>query len=420
MAYVKRNSTNSLKNSIDYILDNSKTDDLLVYENQLATMNTDEIVEQMNRTKEYFNKENGIQGHHFIQSFSPDEEIDLELAHQVGIEWSQKFIKDYEFVLATHKDKDHIHNHIIINSVNVKDGKKYLSNIAEREYIRDLSDEVCKKYDLSIIQRKGKPEKNLSYAEWKYQKQGISWKDKIRNDINEAINKSTNYEDFILAMKDKNYTMRYGDNYKYNSFKHEEMKRSIRGRTLGYDYTEEKIKERIGINQKLLEHSKNKTKINVQKRVVFSKRYVNNKFKYIKAPQIQSSLDKEKIEEKRQAIQENRVVEFLNEHELTDINKYVLYKEEISKTINQSIKALDKKVANHNELLVNYNNNKTSENRSIVLESKFEVEKFHESIVELQETQKQFKQIDKYLLKQQEEKEKEEKERERENGDFIR
>ena len=242
----------------------------------------------------------------------------------------------------------------------------------------------------------------------------------VSADVDLSILQSVSYKDFIHAMKDKNYTMRYGDNYKYNSFKHEEMKRSIRGRTLGYDYTEEKIKERIGINQKLLEHSKNKTKINVQKRVVFSKRYVNNKFKYIKAPQIQSSLDKEKIEEKRQAIQENRVVEFLNEHELTDINKYVLYKEEISKTINQSIKALDKKVANHNELLVNYNNNKTSENRSIVLESKFEVEKFHESIVELQETQKQFKQIDKYLLKQQEEKEKEEKERERENGDFIR
>lgn len=244
MAYVKRIPIKTnLRNSIKYILNPEKTDENILISVNNCSLNLDLTYKLMERTKEEYNKTDKVQGYHFIQSFNEEENITPDIAHEVGKKWADKFLKDYEYVLATHKDKKHIHNHIVINSVSYKDGRKYLKNDKELESIRNLSDRVCKEYGLSII-KVNKKNRNKSYKEWKSSKKGISWKDKIKIDINETIKKSKDYENFIYLMKEKNYELKYGD-IKYNTFRHPDMGRNIRGKTLGEDYTEEKIKNRI-------------------------------------------------------------------------------------------------------------------------------------------------------------------------------
>ena len=511
MAYVRRHATNNLKKSISYITNENKTDDLLIHENLLPTSDTNEIVDMMNLTKENFNKVDGIQGFHFIQSFSPEENITLELAHRIGKEWSEKFISEYEFVLATHKDREHIHNHIVSNSVNTKNGKKYLSNIAEREYIRSLSDEVCREHNLSII----KPiEKNkviagtgISYGEWKFKKESISWKDRIKNDIDDSINHSENYkefieemkkkdyelrygkkykynsfehfdigkrirgktlgeqytekeiknrilnkeheeqeqrlfyeehyfikgisnkeivntdidlsilqaknyDEFISSMKEKNYELRYGEKYKYNSFKHKDMKRAVRGKTIGYDYTETKIKERITTNNELIKQAENKEKINLKTHVVFSKRYVSNKFKYIKTPQIQnvSEMKKQEIQNKRQSLKYNQIIHFLKQNGITQVNEYINFKKNTEQSFNSLVKYLNTIATHHKELMNEYNQQPSQELKEQLVANAKEHERHINRYTELNKIRAEFKHVDKYLLDKDKQKEVEKEE----------
>ena len=244
MAYVKRIPIKtSLKNSLKYILNPSKNEEGLLVSGSNCPINGSLAYKIMEKTKEEYNKKDKIQGIHFIQSFRPEENITPQTAHEVGRKWADKFLNSYEYLLSTHKDKGHIHNHIIINSVSFETGKKYLKNDRELREIRKLSDEVCREYGLDIIEPK-KENRNKSYKEWKSHKENISWKDKIKIDINETIEESKTYEDFLEKMKSRGYELKYG-NSKYNTFKHKEMGRSIRGKTLGEDYTEKKIKDRI-------------------------------------------------------------------------------------------------------------------------------------------------------------------------------
>lgn len=531
MAYVRRHATNNLKKSINYITNENKTDDLLVYENQLPTSDVNEIVDMMNLTKEKFNKIDGIQGHHFIQSFSSEENITLELAHQVGKEWSEKFIGDYEFVLATHKDKEHIHNHIVINSVNTKDGKKYLSNIREREYIRSLSDEVCKKHNLSII----KPiEKNkviagtgISYGEWKFKNESISWKDRIKIDIDDSIKHSQNYkefieqmkkknyelrygekykynsfehfdigkrirgkslgenyteqsikerilnkeieteehrlffeeqyflngisnkeivhsdvdlsileattyDDFIKSMENKNYELRYGDSYKYNSFKHKDMKRAVRGKTIGYDYTETKIIERISINKELIEKAEMKKDIELEKQTIFSKRYINNKFKYLKTPQLNQVTEKQKedFQKKQQSLKLNQIVHFLKQNDIGQVHEYIDFKKDIEQKFNLLIKELNSLALNHKDLMNQYNNEPSERLKNELVDNATKYEVGKKEYDELNKVRGEFKYVDEYLVDKKKEKEVTKEDREREHdkkkgkekgyGDIIR
>lgn len=251
MAYVKRIPIKTnLKGSLKYILNPKKTEENILISASNCSLNLDLTYKIMEKTKEEFNKKDKILGIHFIQSFSEEENINPELAHEVGKKWAESFLEEYEYMLATHQDKEHIHNHIIINSVSFIDGKKYLKNDKELDEIRNLSDKVCKEFNLSII-IPNKENRNRSYKEWKSSKQGISWKDKIKIDINETIKEVKSYEDFIFIMKEKSYELKYGD-VKYNTFRHPEMGRNIRGQTLGDDYTEDNIKKRI------IEHNQNK------------------------------------------------------------------------------------------------------------------------------------------------------------------
>ena len=147
----------------------------------------------------------------------------------------------YEFVLSTHTDKGHVHNHLIFNAVNFVDYKKYHSNKRTYHFIRRTSDRICREYGLSVIEpnrNKGK-----SYIEYTADKRGGSWKSQLRQAVDKAIRRSRDFDDFILHMEIAGYTVKRQN--KNISFCNSEREKFMRSKTLGENYTVEAIKRRI-------------------------------------------------------------------------------------------------------------------------------------------------------------------------------
>lgn len=247
MAITKIHPIKSTLNlAISYITNEEKTDEkILVTTNNCFTTTAHT---SFLRTREDNNVHGSVLARHLIQSFLPGEATP-EFAHQIGLELCKKILKDeYEFVLSTHIDKGHIHNHIIFNNVNMVTGKCYQSNKKSYHQIRYQSDKLCKEYELSVIdeyyeayKRKYKT-KGKSWYENEESKRGNSWKSKLQFDIDRIIKQSKNWNEFLKKMTDLGYKIKYG---KHIAFKHKDKKRFTRAKTIGEDYTEDRLKERI-------------------------------------------------------------------------------------------------------------------------------------------------------------------------------
>lgn len=272
MAYTKRHPIKStLEKSLKYINNDKKTQNGLLVYGLNCSINTKVATKQMEHTKKFFGKEDKNLAYHFIQSFKDGEIKDYNIAHKIGIEWAKKISNDkYQVMIATHTDEDHIHNHVIINSVSFQDGKKYNSCKDELRRIREISDKLCKEYNLSIIEPKGK---GKQYKEWLENKKGTSWKANIKIDIDNTINKVKTFEEFIRELEEKGYTIKHG-NVKHIVFKMPGQQRATRGRTIGEEYTEEAIKRRIEEKLYNIENfsSKNK-KTFINKKDVYKYKY---------------------------------------------------------------------------------------------------------------------------------------------------
>ena len=175
-----------------------------------------------------------------IQSFAVGETTPEE-AHKIGMELAQAVLGGkYEFVLTTHVDKDHLHNHLIFNAVSFVDYKKYHSNKQSYHFIRRTSDRICKEHGLSVVvpgQDKGK-----SYAEYTAEKQGTSYKAKLKTAIDTLIPQVKDFDELLRRLQEMGYEIKQG---KYISFRAAGQERFTRTKTLGAAYTEEAIKERI-------------------------------------------------------------------------------------------------------------------------------------------------------------------------------
>lgn len=228
----------TLNKALDYIMNPRKTDNTLLVDGYRCAPETAAL--QFNLTKKNFGKENGILGFHVIQSFSPGE-VDYETAHRLGQELADKiFDGKFQYVCATHIDRGHVHNHIISNSVSFEDGRKFLSRRSTIYEIRNISDELCRENGLSVIDKP--KEKGRSQFERGLEKKGQSWKAMLRRNIDKAILNATDFDDFLRIMESLHYEIKRG---KYISFRAEGQERFIRGKTLGHDYTEERLRERI-------------------------------------------------------------------------------------------------------------------------------------------------------------------------------
>lgn len=244
MPYVKQITIRStLNRSLKYIVNDKKTVHGCLVSGVNCATNEKLAYKQMLANKKRFDKESGTLGFHFIQSFKENEIRDPYQAHEIGLKWAGKLFADkYQFIISTHVDKGHVHNHIIINSVSL-DGKKFNACKQSLQDARYFSDEVAKEYNLHVIpfNKNAVPK---SYKEWNEERKGNSWKSHIKGDIDMVIKTANSFEDFTSTLQHMGYVIKKG-NVKHMTFKAPGMERTVRGKTLGPEYTEDRIKERI-------------------------------------------------------------------------------------------------------------------------------------------------------------------------------
>ena len=239
MAVTKTHPIKStLKAAIDYICNPEKTDGKLLVSSYGCSAETADIEFEWTRRRA-IDKGTHL-GRHLIQAFEPGE-VTPEEAHEIGMELAKEILGGkYEFVLTTHIDKGHIHNHLIFNAVSFTDHKHYHSNKRSYHYIRRTSDRLCKEHGLSVI-IPGK-DKGKSYIEHQAAQAGTSYKAKLKAAIDRLIPASADFEDLLLRLQREGYEIKRG---KYVSCRASDQERFTRMKTLGADYTEETITARI-------------------------------------------------------------------------------------------------------------------------------------------------------------------------------
>ena len=239
MAVTKTHPIKStLKAAIDYICNPEKTDGRLLVSSYGCSAETADIEFAWTRRHAIDKGEN--LGRHLIQAFAPGE-VTPEEAHQIGLELAKEILGGkYEFVLTTHIDRGHIHNHVIWNAVSFTDHKHYHSNKRSYYEIRRTSDRLCKEHGLSVIvpgQEKGK-----SYVEHQAIRNGTSYKAKLKAAIDRLLPACADLEDLLRRLQEEGYEIRRG---KYISCRASNQERFTRLKTLGVDYTEEALAARI-------------------------------------------------------------------------------------------------------------------------------------------------------------------------------
>ena len=233
----------SLQDALDYAANRDKTEQSCFESSYACTLET--AFSDMRQTKEHWHKSGGVQGYHLVQSFAAGE-VTPELAHRIAKELADRVLGGrYEYVIGTHLNTGHIHSHIVWNSVSCVDGKKYRSNY--KSYvteIRAVSDELCRKYKLSVIDTENSNHVAKPYVEWLAEKNGQpTWRTAIRQDVDEAIQQSLTWRQFLSAMERKGYEVRMGR--KYPVLRPPGKERFVRFKTLGKRYTPEAIRTRI-------------------------------------------------------------------------------------------------------------------------------------------------------------------------------
>lgn len=231
-----------MSKAIAYILNPEKTDEKLLVSSYGCASET--AAREFEWTRKLAEQKGmnpvRIIARHVIQSFEIGE-VTPELAHEIGKQFADEILGGkYEYVLTTHIDKDHVHNHLIFNAVDFVNYHAYKSYKRIYYDMREVSDRLCKENGLSVIppsQNKG-----MGYKEYTEAKRGTSWKQKLKQTIDRLVITAKDYDDFLRLMQEAGYEIKTG---KYISFRAEGQERFTRSKTIGENYTEERIKERI-------------------------------------------------------------------------------------------------------------------------------------------------------------------------------
>ena len=203
---------------------------------------------EMMDTKKRWSKRGGVLGYHLVHSYAPGE-VTPEQAHAIGVEFAQQLLQGkYEVVVSTHLDHDHIHNHILFNSVSCLDGKKYRDNFkAYYGDIRGTSNAVSRKHGLSVITPEGK---GKHYAEWDAERKGRQTvRGLIKQDIDAVIEQSFTYASFLAGLRKLGYEIKSGSNIKHTAVKPPGSPNFARLDSLGTGYTEDDIKRRLSASR---------------------------------------------------------------------------------------------------------------------------------------------------------------------------
>ncbi len=301
-------SKGHLKNALEYIQKAYKTNGKILVDGFNCCINPNLSKEQFLTTQEIFktNKYDGtnkkeILAHHFSQNFNPKDNVTPEVAFEIAKETVKKhFGDDFQVMIATHVDKDHIHNHFIVNSISMN-GKKYLSQGKTLSSIRKQSNDICEKYGLSILDFSKHKFKNNSkhYKVWLEEQRGFSWKDKIKTNIDKALLKSEHFEDLIKNLDELNYECKFFNNAngeRYLGIRDKKFKKkyfcNTKNLSVGYDIKslEEKINNKDLIykdlpNTKAIDDVTNEANVNITytkvkcRKVTFYKNNIRQSYK---------------------------------------------------------------------------------------------------------------------------------------------
>jgi len=215
-----KQSISAMKGVIDYCCQDKKVYDEISNQRLISGINCDgeNAFSEFLATKKSYKKTDGMNFYQYVQSFSPDENITPKKAHGVALEFAEKAWTGYEVLVATHCDAQHIHSHFVINSVSFENSKKLRQNPSTLKSLRALSDEICRHHNLSTLEAYSKDGMKISTREYRTAVKGQSWKFKLMNDIDKAMNISGSKEDFINAMSIMGYSVTWTDDRKYITY----------------------------------------------------------------------------------------------------------------------------------------------------------------------------------------------------------
>ena len=240
--YVSNPEKTDLENALNYIGNTDKTGTLQsAFHCQIKSAFRD-----MQTVKRRWKKDSAkrVQGYHVIFSFKPGE-VTPEKAHELGCELVARFLKDeYQSVVTTHVDKAHLHCHIVFNSVNLITGKMFRDSFANYfDGIRKTADEICRENGLSTIKPRGK---SRSRSEYEADRRGDpTLRSLIRCDVDETLDRARDWNDFLQLLAKQGYAIKTAPRYKHTAIRRPGAARFVRLRSLGAQYTEEAIKQRI-------------------------------------------------------------------------------------------------------------------------------------------------------------------------------
>lgn len=215
-----KQSISAMKGVIDYCCQDKKVYDEISNQRLVSGVNCDgeNAFKEFMATKKSYGKTDGMNFYQYVQSFSPEENITPHQAHEIAIEFAEKAWTGYEVLVATHCDAQHIHSHFVINSVSFENSKKLRQNPNTLKSLRALSDEICGQHNLSTFEPYSKEGIKISTREYRTAVKGQSWKFKLMNDIDKAMNISGSKEDFINAMSIMGYSVTWTDDRKYITY----------------------------------------------------------------------------------------------------------------------------------------------------------------------------------------------------------
>ena len=226
MATTKLGNTKSASRAINYAEKRAE-------EKSGLNCDIDYAKSSFKQTRALYGKENGIQAHTVIQSFKPGE-VTPEQCNQLGLELAEKIAPNHQVAIYTHTDKEHVHNHIVINSIDLETGRKYQSNKKQRDFVKRSNDEICREHGLSVPERNTAKLRYTQAEKSLIEKDQYSWKDDLREKIENVKDHTSDFKSFSehLAESGIEFKVR-GKNV---SYKPENVNKWVRGKTLGQDY----------------------------------------------------------------------------------------------------------------------------------------------------------------------------------------
>ena len=215
-----RQNRSAMRAVINYCQQEYKTFDSKSKRRLVSGVNCDgeNAYREFMATKKVYGKDNGIFFYHYAQSFSPTEKITPEKAHKIALEFAEKAWSGHEVLVTTHCDASHIHSHFVINSVGFESGMKLRQSPSTLKKLRKLSDEICIAHGLSVLQPYEGGGKRMSTREYRARIKGESWKQKLANDIDNAMEFSGSKDEFVRSMSILGYNLTWTDERKYLTF----------------------------------------------------------------------------------------------------------------------------------------------------------------------------------------------------------